>query len=135
MCDTYFLSIYRLRVAAGLARIALLEDRFRDALTSLKIEDDVANLPFLYEKLFSHECSIFLLKKYKDICDEMASLRFCECDKHFEFLMFIQEVLATALWKFGLSVGGDLEQFARDFDRLDVQEERLRLFKSVGGNV
>gem|GEM_PF-2344291 len=48
-----------------------------------------------------------------------------------EALAFIQEVTAIALWRFDCPMSRVLKEFARDFDRLDVPEERYRLYQSA----
>ena len=50
-----------------------------------------------------------------------------DCEDALGCLVFLQEVVACALWEHGASVSESLEAFARGFDRLDVPSELERL--------
>jgi hypothetical protein len=53
--------------------------------------------------------------------------RFDECSDGLNALSFLQEVLATAMWKHRCVIGDVLESFVRKYDRLDIPEERRKL--------
>jgi len=42
-------------------------------------------------------------------------------------LEFLQNIVAKALWQYEIELDPNLEIFAREFDRIDDNEERLRL--------
>lgn len=46
-------------------------------------------------------------------------------------LQFVQSIIVTAMWKYGVAVGDELEAFARDYDRLDTEQDRQRLYQEV----
>lgn len=46
-------------------------------------------------------------------------------------LKFIQDIGSMAMWKYNIKVDNDLEDFIRDFDRLDVEFERKRLYLKI----
>lgn len=61
----------------------------------------------------------------------MVGIPYSQCEKMIDMLAFMQEILAAALWKYNQKVEVDMENFAREFDRLDVEGERVRLYESV----
>lgn len=71
-------------------------------------------------------CLEWLFNKLKMVPYEQAADIFAGVE-------FLQWVIADALWRHGLQVSEALERFTREFDRLDVPDERFRLFRSVGG--
>jgi hypothetical protein len=59
---------------------------------------------------------------------EMKVLTFEGSEDILDGLEFIQNVGATALWKFNCDMASEMESFVREFDRLDVIGERERLY-------
>ncbi|HEX8617873.1 MAG TPA: hypothetical protein VF911_09845, partial [Thermoanaerobaculia bacterium] len=94
--------------------------------------DDRRNEPQFYRDtarengLLLENCLEWLLDKLKTVPYEQAT-------DIFGGIEFLQWVIADVLWRYGSQVSEDLERFTRDFDRLDVPDERLRLFRSVAG--
>jgi len=82
----------------------------------------------MYEELFSLECKGYVLDLLEKLMAEMKVLRFEESGEVLDGLEFVQNVGATALWKFNRSLDSEVESFVREFDRLDVIEERERLY-------
>lgn len=58
----------------------------------------------------------------------MSGVPYPQCGDFLDALAFIQEISATALWKYRQGVGDAVEDFVRNFDRLDVSDERIRLY-------
>lgn len=129
MCREAISYIYKIHVLKGGVRSSLIEDEFRGELTKLKITDlGVNGERDLYDQMFADECKVIVEGLYFKALETMKVLKFEACGDQLDTLDFIQKVVATALWKFRYDVGDALEQFARDFDRLDVPEERNRLY-------
>lgn len=82
----------------------------------------------LYLKLFTKEGVEFLNEFYFQICNQIKKISFAESAQHLSLLMFMQEIFAAALWKYNLNIGEVLERFTREFDRLDLIEEKVRLY-------
>ena len=74
-----------------------------------------------------------LEKIISELYSEMRGRRFEQCEDIFEALAFIQEILAAALWKYNLCVNPSVEDFARDFDRIDTLAERQRIYMMATG--
>ncbi|HEY8553262.1 MAG TPA: hypothetical protein VIL43_01830, partial [Burkholderiales bacterium] len=77
--------------------------------------------------LFSEKCRSSIENVYRSAMREMRGVPYALAGDTIEALAFLQETIATALWKHRCNVGKTLESFAREFDRLDVREERKRL--------
>lgn len=87
-------------------------------------DDDRRNESVYYRELFSDECIGFVAELFdttqsKVANGELESLRTLE---------FMQGVFARAIWSYGHALPSRLDGFTREFDRLDVESERARLF-------
>jgi hypothetical protein len=91
--------------------------------------DDKRNEQSVYASLFSEEGRLELEQLYLTLISEMKGVPYEHCSGILEALMFLQEISAVALWKYHQNVGEKMELFVRDFDRLDVPSERVRLYK------
>jgi hypothetical protein len=100
----------------------------------LVTEDERRNERACYERLFSNECRAFVEVFYSDMTNRMKHGSYGEAAGPLFVLAFLQEIVATALWKYDLDVGEELTQFAREFDRLDVETERVRLYERAVRN-
>ena len=92
------------------------------------LDDEHRNEPMLYAALFSTECRPFFENVFETAMGLMRGRSFADCDDALEGLAFLQEVAATALWRYRCVIGDTLSSFAREFDRLDVPGERKRLY-------
>ena len=134
MFNQVFMLIYRLFLDKGGQRVSWIESHFDfDAGISLS-SDDKRNESATYEALFlqGHQAKIEQL--YLELLSEMDGVSYQQCGDILDALAFIQEISAIALWKYRQRVGVMIEEFVRDFDRLDVPEERFRLYKSAQKN-
>jgi len=128
MCPELLLTIYELFVQRTGLRIVSIERHLpRSPEPDRLSEDDKRNQPATYAALFSLECRSYMEKLYTDAIGQMNGLPFDRSQDILNGLAFIQEVIATALWKYHCDVGNILESFAREFDRLDLPAERHRL--------
>ncbi|MFC3653317.1 hypothetical protein ACFONN_17280 [Dyella humi] len=131
MFNQILLLIYRLFLHRGGRKINWMEQYLgydgRAALSS----DDIENESSAYETIFSEEHRPKLERLYLDLLNEMDGVPYPQCGDVLEALTFIQEISATALWKYHQSVGTVIEEFVRDFDRLDVPDERARLYEKA----
>ena len=83
----------------------------------------------MYSALFTGECRLDMETLYLRLLREMRNIPYEQCEDLLEALAFLQQVVATAIWKYHHDVGKHMEAFARDFDRLDVESERMRLYE------
>jgi hypothetical protein len=128
MCIELLFIIYKLFFKRTGLRIALTERYLSTAIESFHIsEDERRNLPNIYKAIFSADCRPCVEKLYVDAIEEMRNLSYDQSNDILDWLMFIQDVVATAIWKYHCDVGQLLESFARQFDRLDLPVERQRL--------
>lgn len=66
---------------------------------------------------------------YQYLMQQLRSVRFEDADDIIFGLEFLHSAGATAMWQYHYSVPDYFARFIREFDRLDVPEERLRLYK------
>jgi hypothetical protein len=135
ICAEIFGLVYQLRVSAGTERAPLLEQLCGLGLGIGISEDNLRNQREYFEQLFSSECQDAVVGAYKDVSRGMAVKPFQEATADLCALAFIQDIVATAMWKYGIDVGSTLESFARDFDRLDLESERRRLHGVATGEL
>lgn len=129
MCKDTVCSIYLLFIFRGGRRSLALEsliDFFREDFEFT--EDLIRNEELMYEELFSLRNSGYFFGLYKQLMFNLKGLERKSSGDVLAGLEFIQDVSAKALWKFGCDLKGELKGFARDFDRLDVPEEKERLY-------
>jgi hypothetical protein len=130
MCKNLMLTIYRLMLARSSARAVFIEERlgFDRNAAPLSV-DDSRNERDIYVSLFSEDCRPFVEGLFLDMSKELSALPYERSADVLSSLALVQEMIATALWKYKCAVGPRLESFAREFDRLDRDEERLRLYE------
>lgn len=128
MCKTYLLVTYRAFFEQVRIRIAFIERwlSFVGELQPLS-EDERRNERETYAGLFSDDCRSSVEELYWTAMREMRGQPYALAGDVVEALAFLQTTVATGLWKHRCKVGETLESFARDFDRLDVHDERKRL--------
>jgi hypothetical protein len=123
------LLIYRLYLDKGGKRSNWIESNLGyDPRKSLSV-DDRRNEPETYEAAFSKEYQPIVERLYLQLMDEMKGLRSEQCTDALEALVSLQWIGSLALWKYHQNVGEKFEAFVREFDRLDVPGERLRLYE------
>lgn len=128
MCSELLFTIYALYIQRRGIRILSIERHLTHTPTPNSLsEDDNRNQPAIYAALFSSECRSYMEMLYADAMAQMTDFPFDQSEDLLNCLEFIQEVTATALWRYDRQVGDNLESFARAFDRLDVPSERRRL--------
>ena len=91
-------------------------------------QDDYWNEGSMLENLdflsYSGPVGLLLEVLYK----QMTLKAFDDSQDIIDGIMFVQNVIALALWKYRIDVCVELDVFARDFDRLDNLDERRRLY-------
>ena len=129
MCEINLQIIYILFVRQKGRRLFALESFINYVDGSLVFSEDfVRNEPAMYEELFSPRCKGYVLDLLEKLMAEMKALKLEESGEILDGLEFVQNVGATALWKFNCDLASEVEGFVREFDRLDVVEERERLY-------
>jgi hypothetical protein len=128
-CKDRLRIIYSLHLHRGGKSILNIESDLNLSPEDLNVsDDDIRNERFQYEALFQDPCASLIERIFDSEVGAMISIPYDQCSAHLEALEFIQEIASTAMWKFGTSIPSALEDFAREFDRLDVEEERHRLY-------
>lgn len=129
MCARSLQTIYCVFANQEGARIPLLEQYIKCTEGVVFFSEDyLRNETLIYKDLFSGECDAYVNGLLQGFLKEMKVLTFDESWEVLEAVTFLQGVAATALWKFGCNLNSELESFVREFDRLDVVEERKRLY-------
>ena len=132
MYNQQLLDIYRLHVARGGARHGDIERHLcLNAPVAPVSVDDQRNEPSTFEELFSGDGIRYLEALYQRLMWQMQGVPFAETSETLGALSFLQVVLATALWRYRLSVGPTLDTFARQYDRLDTEVMRRKLHVSA----
>lgn len=131
MFNKILLLSYRLFLGEGGRRVNWMEQRFGFDVEIALSSDDRRNEPETYAALFSQNNKINIEELYVELLDEMNGIPYHKCGDILDMLTFIQEISATALWRYHQGVGTVIEKFVRDFDRLDVPDERVRLYRSA----
>ena len=134
MFNKLLLLVYKLFLDEGGQRLNWMEQHFCSDVEIALSSDERMNKPETYASLFSQSNQIKLEELYVELLDEINGMPFQQCGEILDMLTFIQEVSATALWKYHQRVGAVIENFVRDFDRLDVLDERVRLYKNAQKN-
>jgi len=131
MCYHILSIIYRLSIHKGAHQISWMNRYFEnDSINNISLDDE-RNESSLYYRLFSKECHSKIESLYLKLLSEMKQVSYEEANEIIEALMFLQEVAATALWKYNCNIGEKMEFFVRNFDRLDVAGEKYRLYEKV----
>ena len=129
MCIWNLQIIYCLFVSREGVRTPLLEQYIKYVEGEVIFSEDfLRNESVIYSDLFSEECVEYVCGLVVELMNEMRVLTFEESKEALDGLSFFQGVGATALWKFNCKLKPELESFVREFDRLDVVEERERLY-------
>lgn len=89
--------------------------------------DEERNERSEYIELFSTQCRAEVEIMYRAAMTQLRADSFQNSTDALNALMFLQETIATALWKYHCEVGAELEGFARTHDRLETLDERRRL--------
>lgn len=129
MCEVTLQLIYFLFVRQKGARIPVLERYINYIDGSLVFSEDfMRNEPVMYKDLFSVKCKDYMLDLFRKLMTDLKVLKFEGSGEILDGLEFVQNISATALWKFNCDLVSEMEDFVREFDRLDVIEERKRLY-------
>lgn len=129
MCEAIVRIIYFLFLLRGGRRSSALEAYIGYVDGELALSDDFSrNEPNMYKELFSLGCEEYFSDLFERLSADMRGLERERSEDILTGLEFVQSCGATALWKFNLELRAELENFVRDFDRLDVPEERERLY-------
>lgn len=125
------LLIYKLLLDQGGDRAPAIERYLEFDISQPASEDDKINEQIIYSTLFNENLPR-IERIFINLLEDMRGTPFEQCDTTIDGLALLQSIISTALWKYHQNVGETLEHFARDFDRLDVPEERVRLYKAAG---
>ncbi len=129
MCVEILAAIYRAQAVRGSARVFSLEEDLGFEGDVAPSEDDLRNERTNFERLFSGECNSYVDNLYREAMNRLWGKPYDEAENELRVLAYLQNLVAAALWKHGLVPSETLEGFARQFDRLDVDSERRRLYE------
>lgn len=128
LCKEKLAILYRAFLVRPRKRVAFIEDWLRGCdVQSKPTLDEQRNAPDAFRALFCDECLSELESLYRAAILNIRGRAFESCSDGMKALEFLQDIVATALWRHRCAVGATLEDFARDFDRLDVPDEMRRL--------
>ncbi len=120
--------IYALCIDSGWKRVQAIE-QYLDRLGPDHVSiDDRRNEHRIYQELAEKHRAV-LDDLFKQLLHDMRAVRYEHASGILDGLDFLQSVVASTLWKHHFTVGDSLERFAREFDRLDVPDERRRLYQ------
>jgi hypothetical protein len=126
MCKDAFVSVYRLVVARRNQSNRFLDQQL-DVNELRPSEDDLRNQSAAYRRLFDADCRSTVEDFLNRCILEMKGRPFIECSDIIAGASYLQEMVAGAMWRFGCQVGPLLEDFAREYDRIDHPEVQRRL--------
>jgi hypothetical protein len=125
-----FRKIYGLAVHRNGSRVPVMETYLGLDAPGHVSADDLRNEPALYRELAQdahsilEDCLQWLLRELRD-------LRYEEAEGVLDGIAFLQAVSGDVLWRYNAPLSVALEGFVREFDRLDVDSERRRLYAVV----
>ncbi|WP_179217108.1 hypothetical protein [Humidesulfovibrio mexicanus] len=130
-CQSILCMLYSLYCSSGWPRVDLFESISKcipdvDRLTA----DDYMNWNEISAKFHSDACASILGNIYDQTRLVMSQTEYEQSGKVFECIEFILNMAANAS-SHGLTVTDRLEMDWREYDRLDVPEERLRYYNNV----
>ena len=125
-CANLLFAIYK-RYRRGL-HLPFLESLLVRYGGSTEVNSVLDNQMDLYQGLFCGECRSFMEHIFDDSMKELTRRTYSCSTDVLNTLEFLQEVTATALWKYRFEIGPELEEFTRHFDRLDLDEDRSTLY-------
>ncbi|HKO55051.1 MAG TPA: hypothetical protein VJ276_04175 [Thermoanaerobaculia bacterium] len=122
--------IYALSIDSGRPRLPRIEQFLGISQAHAISIDDRRNERQIYQLLAENYLDVLDLL-LQELLRELRADAPGAADDVLDGLDFLQSVVASILWRHGHPVGERLEAFAREFDRLDVPSERLRLYQAV----
>jgi hypothetical protein len=127
-----FGKIYDLWVDRSRERIPIIEKYLGMVEAQPVSADDRRNEPQFYRDV-ARDKGLLLENCLEWLLDRLKTVPYEQAVDIFAGVEFLQWIIADVLWRYGSNVSEKLECFTRDFDRLDVPDERLRLFRSIAG--
>jgi hypothetical protein len=103
-------------------------DSFNSEFARADIE---RSLPDIYALLFCRDRQDHVATEIGDLLETLKRKVRDPQDSLFNEIEFLQQVVSTALWKYGIQIKPALESFAREFDRIDDERERLRIIAEL----
>lgn len=133
MCVESLAIVYKIHLAHGNARLKTLEDLLACYSCEPLSENDLRNEKKHFDRIYSDECKSLVNKLFESAINRLAKEPYCKEGEEISMLVFLQEISAKAMWKFHIKLVDSLEKFVREFDRLDMEEERRRLYEWSSG--
>jgi hypothetical protein len=82
-----------------------------------------------YAYLFKSENQLLFMDEITTQIKKLENINQRSFDEVFDVLEVLQAIGSTALWKYEMSLLANIEEFVRDFDRIDDSSERVRIIK------
>jgi hypothetical protein len=129
MCEENLRVMYRIYLHAGNQPSQCLSDRFGFNQAQPVSEDDLRNVEQVFRGAFGAKCRPHFQQLLCQVLEDLGRQPFRDDSDAYSSLAFLQYAVVTAQWKYQCDVGGELSEFACDYDRMDVASERRRLFE------
>jgi hypothetical protein len=131
MFNQFLLVIYNILIQEGWERSSWIERDLELRGQFILSIDDIRNERSIFEKIFSEEYIQEFERIYLRLLDEICGRTYEQCHEQIEALKFISLMVDRGRYKHRVNVGAMLETFSTDFERLDVPEECVRLYKNI----
>ena len=129
MCERLMGVAYSMYLSRERPEVSIIEKYINYPINGISVSvDDVRNESEIYAKIFRSRQDSFVYGLFLRLLGDLKGRPREDASDVIGGLEFIQEIGARGLWPFGLHVSADFEDFIRAFDRLDVAEERERLY-------
>lgn len=134
-CREALALLYRIHRSHGYRRSAFIEEALSGAdVTGPPSFDDLRNDREAYATLFGAGGSPDVESVYRAAIARLRTVPFEEAEDLIAGLYFMRRLISTAYFRWDHAIVPDLADFARDYERLDLAEERRRLHaEAVGG--
>ena len=126
----YLSAIYSLKEPTWPSQLPTFEALTGAHLRRNLSQDDRRNLELTYIKLFDLQGRQMLLDA---VCAGLLVVREplkSTSEEVWKSLEYLHAIVATALWKYHIDIGSELEAIARKYDRLDDASIRARILGS-----
>ena len=127
MCFELIRKLYQQSVDQGMGPAPPLDYMLNGAEVHSEVPVDYAE-EYLYKDLFDEACREALDHVYAELIFQLKKRTKDDISDLISALSFVQLVAARAMWKYNLQISSAMENFARDFERLDVDSECERLY-------
>jgi hypothetical protein len=131
MCKNLFEEIYEIAIANGAERSLLVEKKLGLRSPISPTRDAILNERESYAALFGNECSHLCEGLLMESFSDLKNTALGYSNEIFDSLILLQFIFARAMWKYNIDLEPSVEKFTKEYDRLDVFDEKKRLWEFV----